>query len=299
MCALIRRSAMWQLVVFCVGLTSAFCVTTGQTVKLEGYVISTSADSITMRTKDSSDVAVTVTEFTKVSTPKGMFRNKKMPMDSLVPGLFIKVQGMGSSPGRVIAKTISFSGNDYKTASAIKAGLFPVDMRFADNEKQIHANAQNIQAHEDTIRTHEQNIQANQQQIQDINQKFSKLADYDVKYSLNVYFPSGSATLSEGAKNDLMQLARDAASLRSYLVEVEGYTDISGSQDRNQQLSMRRAASVIAFLQQEGNIPTRRVLMPGAMGESHPASSNTSTHGREANRRAEVQVLVNRGLSGQ
>lgn len=297
--AVIRRIGLCQLVVFCLGLSSAFCVTAGQTVKLEGYVVSTSADSVTMRTKDSSDVAVTVTEFTKVSTPKGWFGKKKMPTDSLVPGLWIKVQGMGNSPGNVIAKTISFSGNDYRTASAIKAGMVPVDMRFANNEQQIKANSQNIQAHEDTIRTHEQDIQASRQQIDEINQKFSKLADYDVKYSLSVYFPSGSATLSPGAKNDLMQLAKNAVPLRGYLIEVEGHTDSSGSLDKNQQLSMRRASSVIAFLQQEGNIPVRRVLMPGAMGESHPASPNASSQGRDANRRAEVQVLVNRGLSGQ
>ena len=295
----IRQIALCQLFVLCMSLSSALCVTTGQTVKLEGYVVSANGDSVTMRTKDSNNVAVTVTEFTKISTPKGLFRNKRMSAESLTPGLWIKVQGMGSNPGRVIAKTISFSGSDYRTASAIKAGLVPVDSRFADNERQIQANAQSLQSHEDTIRTHEQNIHTNQQQIQEINQKFSKLADYDVKYSLDVYFPSGSARLSDSAKNDLMQLAKNAASLRSYLIEVEGYTDTSGSADKNQQLSMHRAASVIAFLQQEGNIPVRRVLMPGAMGESHPASSNTSSQGREANRRAEVQVLVNRGLSGE
>jgi hypothetical protein len=74
--AVIRRIGLCQLVVFCLGLSSAFCVTAGQTVKLEGYVVSTSADSVTMRTKDSSDVAVTVTEFTKVSTPKGWFGSR-------------------------------------------------------------------------------------------------------------------------------------------------------------------------------------------------------------------------------
>jgi len=296
--ASIRRIAICLLFVF-FGVSAGVCVGTGQTVKMEGYVVSANADTITMRTKESSNVEVTVTEFTKISTPKGLFGKKHMPADSLVPGLWIKVQGMGSSPGRVLAKTISFSGNDYRTASAIKAGLVPIDMRFTDNERQIHANAQSIQSHEEAIRTHEQNIQVSQQRIQEINQKFSKLADYDVKYSLNVYFASGSAQLSGEARNDLMQLAKNAAMLRGYLIEVEGYTDASGSTDRNQQLSMRRASSVISFLQQEGNIPVRRVLMPGAMGESHPASSNTSAQGRDANRRAEVQVLVNRGLNGE
>src|SRR5690242_15221132 len=144
--ASIRRIATCLLFVF-FGVSAGVCVGTGQTVKMEGYVVSANADTITMRTKESSNVEVTVTEFTKISTPKGLFGKKHMPADSLVPGLWIKVQGMGSSPGRVLAKTISFSGNDYRTASAIKAGLVPIDMRFTDNERQIHANAQSIQSH--------------------------------------------------------------------------------------------------------------------------------------------------------
>jgi outer membrane protein OmpA-like peptidoglycan-associated protein len=296
MTAIIRRIGLCQLLVFCLALPPAFCVSTGQIVKLEGYVVSVNNDALTMRTKESGEVVVLLTEFTKISTPGGLFRKKQMPPDSLLPGLWIKVQGMGSSPGRVLAKNINFSGNDLRTASAIKAGLAPVEMKLTDTQQQVQSNTQTIQAHEGAIHAHQQNIETNQQQIQNINQRFSKLADYDVN-SLSVYFPAGSATLSDSAKSDLTQLAQSAVSLKAYLVEVEGYTDSSGRAEVNQQLSMHRAASVIAFLQQEGNIPVRRVLMPGAMGESHPASSNVSSQGREGNRRAEVQVLVNRGLA--
>ena len=299
MAVIIRRIGLCQLLVFYLALSPALGVSTGQTVKLEGYVVSANSDSLTMRTKESGEVVVFVTEFTKITTPGGLFRKKQVPPDSLVPGLWIKVQGIGSSPGRILAKNINFSGNDFRTASAIKAGLVPVEMRLTDTQQQVKNNAQSIQAHEGVIQLHQQDIEASQEQIQNINQKFSKLADYDVKYSLNVYFPVGSATLSDAAKRDLAQLATNAQSLKGYLVEVEGYTDSSGRADTNQQLSMRRAASVIAFLQQEGNIPVRRVLMPGAMGESHPASSNDSSQGREGNRRAEVQVLVNRGLAAE
>jgi len=108
-------------------------------------------------------------------------------------------------------------------------------MRFAENARDIQASAENIRSHEEVIRTHEQNIKATLHEIQEITQKFSKLADYDVRYSINVYFPSGSAKLSEAAKKDLMQLARSAAPLHSYLIEVEGYADASGSADQNQQ----------------------------------------------------------------
>src|SRR5690242_16334051 len=103
------RIGICLLSAFCFGV-SGFCVTTGQTVKMEGYVVSANADATTMRTKEFSDVVIMVTEFIKISTPKGFFGKKKMPPESLVPGLWIKVQGMGSSPGRMLAKTSSFSG---------------------------------------------------------------------------------------------------------------------------------------------------------------------------------------------
>jgi OOP family OmpA-OmpF porin len=299
MAAMIQRIGLCQLFVFYLALSPAVCVGTGQTVKLEGYVVSLNNDSLTMKTKEPGEVVVLVTEFTKITTPSGLFRKKQMPPHSLQPGLWIKVQGIGSSPGRVLAKSISFSSNDLRTASAIKAGLVPVETKLTDTQQQVKNNTQSIQTHESAIQLHQQDIETSQQQIQSINQKFSKLADYDVKYSLNVYFPAASATLSDASKGDLTELAIKAVSLKGYLIEVEGYTDSTGRADMNQQLSMRRAASVIAFLQQEGNIPVRRVLMPGAMGESHPASSNVSSKGREGNRRAEVQVLVNRGLAAE
>jgi outer membrane protein OmpA-like peptidoglycan-associated protein len=95
-----------------------------------------------------------------------------------------------------------------------------------------------------------------------------------------------------------MQVARNALKLKGYLLEVKGYTDSDGHPAMNQDLSMRRAESVVAFLQQYGSVPLTHVLTPGAMGETSPAASNETSQGRAENRRAEVKILVNRGLSG-
>jgi OOP family OmpA-OmpF porin len=45
-------------------------------------------------------------------------------------------------------------------------------------------------------------------------------------------------------------------------------------------------------------VPVRRVVAPGAMGEAAPAASNETATGRSENRRVEVKVLLNKGLSG-
>jgi outer membrane protein OmpA-like peptidoglycan-associated protein len=119
-----------------------------------------------------------------------------------------------------------------------------------------------------------------------------------VKYTAAVNFPAGSAILSPQAKSELTKLAADATTLKGYVVQIKGFTDSSGSVALNQGLSMRRAQSVIAYLEQGGNIPLTHVLTPGAMGESYPVTSNQTPEGRAENRRVEVKVLVSRGISG-
>jgi OmpA-OmpF porin, OOP family len=280
-------------------------VSRGEKVKTEGLVLSRQGNIVTMRTSDSSKVEVALTDYTKVVTPRPLFRKKHMPVSDLVPGLWIKVKGVGDSPGHILAESVTFSGDDLRTAHAIQAGLTPLDTRVQSNQRQIQANLQDIQTNQQQIQAHEQQIQANQQQgqvnqqqIGEANQRISELADYSVKYTAAINFPAGSAALSAQAKSELTKLATDATTLKGYVVQIKGFTDSSGGVVQNQNLSMRRAQSVIAYLGQAGNIPLTHVLTPGAMGESHPVSSNQTPEGRAENRRVEIKVLVSRGISG-
>jgi outer membrane protein OmpA-like peptidoglycan-associated protein len=277
-------------------------VNRGEKIKMEGLVTGRQGDIVTMRTADATNVQVALTDYTKVVTPRGLFRKKHMPVSDLLPGLWIKVKGVGDSPGHILAESVTFLTSDLRTANAIQAGLSPLDAKVQSNQRQIQANTQNIQANQQQLQAHEQQIQTNQQQAQqqigETNQRISELADYSVKYTAAVNFPAGSATLSPQAKSELTKLATDATTLKGYVVQIKGFTDSSGSVALNQGLSMRRAQSVIAYLEQAGNIPLTHVLTPGAMGESHPVTSNQTPEGRAENRRVEVKVLVSRGISG-
>jgi OmpA-OmpF porin, OOP family len=77
-----------------------------------------------------------------------------------------------------------------------------------------------------------------------------------------------------------------------------GYTDSSGSAAMNTKLSEDRAKAVINYLVQQGNVPVRHIVAPGAMGEYQPAASNETKAGRAENRRVVVKVLVNKGIAG-
>jgi outer membrane protein OmpA-like peptidoglycan-associated protein len=99
--------------------------------------------------------------------------------------------------------------------------------------------------------------------------------------------------------NQLKQLAETAKNLKGYIVEVTGYADSRGNAAVNTKLSENRAKAVITVLMQQGGVPVRHIVAPGAMGEYGSAAPNETTAGRAENRRVEVKVLVNKGIAGQ
>ncbi|MFP7721363.1 OmpA family protein [Lysobacter sp. A3-1-A15] len=83
-----------------------------------------------------------------------------------------------------------------------------------------------------------------------------------------------------------------AATLNEYsqtIVEVAGHTDSQGTDQYNQALSERRAATVAGYLSGKGVMHDRMITI-GA-GESRPIASNDTEAGRAANRRVEITLV--------
>ena len=66
----------------------------------------------------------------------------------------------------------------------------------------------------------------------------------------------------------------------------------------NTKLSEDRAKAVVTYLMQNGEVPVRHIVAPGAMGEYGAAAPNETKAGRAENRWVEVKVLVNTGIAG-
>jgi OmpA-OmpF porin, OOP family len=296
--------------------TSTTGVAQGQKLKLQGIIAVRSGEDVTLHT-DSGDKTVTLIDGTKVGSanfPLGMSRGHE-GVAALVPGLRVEVKGHDSGEGRVIADDIRFSSRDLKTAYDIQAGLTPTTQHLEMTDKQVDTNKQDIQDNKQQIQSNQQQdqqqIQANQQQIQStqkqvegtqadvstLGKRFDELADYDVKDEATVHFSVNSAKLSPQAKSDLQAVAASASNTKGYLIQVAGYADSSGNAAWNQELSDRRAEAVVNYLQQECNVNVSRVLAPAAMGISQPVASNKTAEGRQENRRVDVKILVNRGMS--
>ncbi len=72
-------------------------------------------------------------------------------------------------------------------------------------------------------------------------------------------------------------------------VRIEGHTDSRGTEELNQALSQRRAASVVRWLV-ERDIAEERLTSEG-FGESRPVEGNDTRAGRQANRRVEFHIV--------
>ena len=106
-------------------------------------------------------------------------------------------------------------------------------------------------------------------------------------------FPSGSATLTDSAR-DIMKEIAGVNKSGSGEITVSGHTDnvplIFGSQFRdNWDLAAARAASVVQALEATGKIPAGR-MQAVSFGESKPVASNQNARGRATNRRIEIEI---------
>jgi outer membrane protein OmpA-like peptidoglycan-associated protein len=294
--------------------TLAYGQSKADKVKIKGLITQRTGDSLVVKTFDGANVAVVLTDDTKVQKPKGLgLRRTQMSAAILIPGLKVEVNGTGDAQTKVVANSINYSQDDLETAETIQAGLTPTQHAVKANQQNIQANKENIQtnaqgvsanqaqaaANKQQIAANQKQIEANQQEIADTTKRFSNLIDYEVKGNTKVNFTVGSSAVSAQAQAALTALAHDAVNLKGYIVQVKGFADSSGSAAMNQRLSMDRADAVIAYLIQNCNVPVRHIVAPGAMGEANPTASNETTQGRAENRRVEVTVLVNKGLAGE
>jgi OOP family OmpA-OmpF porin len=263
--------------------------------KVKGLITARTGDAIVLKTADGTNVTVTLDDDTKVQQPKGLgIRKKQMSAAVLIPGLKVSVDGTSQDATHVLAKSITFDGDDLETAEMIQAGLDPTKQKVAANQQNIEANKQGVEDNKQDIAANKTTIDANAAAT---SKRFAELSEYDTKGQIDVHFASGSTQITPEDAAQLNKLARSAVNLTGYLIQVKGFADSSGNAEMNQNLSMERAQNVIAYLLQNCNVPVRHIVAPGAMGEAAPVASNETAAGRAENRRVEVKILLNKGLT--
>jgi outer membrane protein OmpA-like peptidoglycan-associated protein len=299
-----------MILFFLVSLT-AFAAT-GDKTKVQGMIISRAGETMVVQASGDKTTVV-LDDGTRTKDNTGLFGLERTELSSavLIPGLKVSIDGVSDDQGRVTAKTITVDGDDLETAELIQAGLHPTAEQVAANlqtleehQEKIETNKVQLAAQKEYIEANKQNIASNKQQIeqnskdiQEVTDRFMALSEYDVKGQATVNFDVGSTKLSAKDQIALKELANNATRLKGYIVEVMGYADSTGDAAMNTKLSEDRAKAVITYLIQQGSVPIRRIVAPGAMGEYGAAAPNETAAGRAENRRVEIKVLVNKAIT--
>jgi len=105
----------------------------------------------------------------------------------------------------------------------------------------------------------------------------------------NVTFDTDSAALRPQFFGVLNSVGKVLTEYDKTVVEVAGHTDSTGSDSHNMALSQRRANTVGEYLYTQG-IMDQRIMTVG-MGEHHPIADNSTTEGRQLNRRVEITLV--------
>jgi len=292
--------------------TRARSVASGEKMKIKGVVVRRDVDTFTVRDLTGNDTVVRMTDRTSVKTKGGVFSGgTRYAATNIIRGLNLEVEGRGGSNGELVADKIRFNETDLRTARAVESRATPLEERASATEgrlSEVEQNAQKLSGQLDELAAISNAARGGAKAAQDTadaaisgvnqtNERISALDDYVPQETAAVNFRVGSSVLNADAKSKLDAIATKALNSKAYVLEVTGYADSTGSTARNRALSQRRADAVITYLVEQHKIPLRRIVTPYGFGELDPVADNKTRTGRAENRRVEVKMLVNKGLT--
>ncbi len=279
-------------------------IPSGQKATIKGVVVS-KIDDNTFIVRDAAgvDTQVLVTPVTSIKN-KAFFGGDKFAPTAVIRGLTLEVEGTGDASGSLSATKVRFEKRNLEVAQAIDSRVTPAEARLTEAEE----NAKRVSGQIDELMAISNAARGGAKAAQDTadaavagvnatNQRITNMDDYVVGSEATVNFRVNSAVLSPDAKQTLSEVATAAMMLKGYMIEVTGFASAEGSTQKNKTLSQRRAQAVIDYLVETHNVPLRRIDRSYGFGELQAVADNTTREGREANRRVEVKVLVNRGIN--
>lgn len=304
---------LFAALVIPVGAQQKTAIASGAKTKVQGIILKQEGDGFRMRDQAGSELTIHVASNAKIEEKKSNpFRgSKKYTSAQLVRGLYIEVEGRGDSSGGITAEKIKFSNDSLRVADSVNSTVVPVENRLGEAENRVTAteeNAKRLSGQLDEL-SQVANLAkggaAAAQETADVavdgvnktNDRISSLDDYEVQKTETISFKVGSWVLSKDAKATLDDIASQAKGAKGFVIEIRGFASADGSENSNRTLSQKRSEAVMHYLAENHDIPLRRMVMPLGYGEAMPVADNKTRDGRMQNRRAEVSILVSKGLT--
>lgn len=236
--------------------------------EVEGFISARGDNAMQVTTADGTATVIHISEGTEIKSKGGFLglNRSELAAESLLNGLPVAVQTVQWGRG-LVASRIDLKTKDLKTATMIRTGT---SQGFAEQTAATEA----------------------------LRGRMGDIDKYNIKGTTNVNFDTGKAVLAEEDKAALCQTAAQAEAMDNALMLVVGYTDSTGSEEFNQELSEKRASRVVNYLQQACGWKPYRMLTPTGMAEADPLADNETDYGKAQNRRVAVNILVSKSVDG-
>ena len=163
-------------------------------------------------------------------------------------------------------------------------------VRLSARDAQIQSREAQLQDREAQLQDRERQIQARDEKIRQLQEELDakKTERGSVVTFGDVLFDLNKADLKPAAATNIQRLATVLQEQPERKILVEGFTDSTGSDSYNLNLSQQRADSVRHALVAAGVDPAR--ITAAGLGKAHPVSDNDTPASRAMNRRVEVTI---------
>jgi outer membrane protein OmpA-like peptidoglycan-associated protein len=272
----------------CVADAHGLEIKNGHKAKVTGPIMSRDGDSLIVRDQRANAfVVVGLTDHTRIErTKKGFkFRHPDMDVTALVPGLTVEAEGVGNVRGGLDASKIAFDPGEFGTDS-VTGQPVALDNSAAKTDTSLSQHFLTISAGTSVAAT---------PTTQTVNYRVSDLSDYSSVAQAGIYFAPGKTTLDAAARKALDRIAVIAVPTPGYLIEIAGYVAGTGSLQLDESLNAARAEAVTQYLQNKGNIPMHRIVVPAGSDATRPQIAAADPEGRALSCRVDVTVLINQG----
>ena len=301
-------------------MTCGSLLEAGKKVSLEGVILSSTGQRMIVDDLRGHQFVVRLEPQTEIEKQtKNFLRYPRIyrPSD-LLRGLLVLVRGRRDESWVLTAKSIKMKHIDLKVASTVEARASQFDTQLGGMEQNLvqlggqveELTSTSARVREDARDTQKRlghvmsdlrktrlQIDENVRKVGYLEGQLSNLDDYRLIESITVQFKVGSGELDEEAQKQLDQFLISTGKRRQgVLFQVTGFASSDGPADFNRHLSRRRAESVTQYLTEEHSVPLRWFVRPHGFGEFMAVADNSTSEGHQANRRAEVKVLLNRAI---
>lgn len=212
--------------------------------------------------------------------------NNETPNDSLIHvyGKVMKYDSNEPIGATIIFEKMPYSGDIRITKSSPKTGEFELAILF-DESYTIDIKADGYLDIYDVLNKKDINKDGN------IYKEYY-MSLFRIGQTLrlnNINFDLGEAVILDSSEDELNGLVKIMKRNENMKIQLEGHTDLRGSNTQNLELSKKRVQAVREYLISKG--VTKNRIKIKAFGGTKPISKANTEEGRNMNRRVEVRIL--------